>query len=205
VARKTRAEKRLIAHLKEQFGEHLSALLLSGYRTKQWVQRRELVISTTDRVGNQAEHPVVLLTKGAHSLPYGQDPIVLAAHFRMLSERGAYGCLSYDLLEMMGVLGLVDPVQGMKAIEGALYRYFRLSYAVEGKRRHPLAVQSEGVTAERRMLTAYDFEYEPVRSRDPYPAMHTVVEFSQRFIDQVRQRSLFGIDWDLVRSVKAEE
>jgi hypothetical protein len=205
VARRTRTERRLVAHLKEEFGEHLSALLLSGHGVKGWVRRRDLVISTTDRVGNQEEHSVILLTEGAHSLPYGQDPIVLAAHLRMLSERGACGRLSYDLLEMMGVLDLVDPVQGLKAIEGALYRYYRLSYVVEGERRHPLAPQAEGVTAERRILTAYDFEHEPVRSRDPYPTMHTVVEFSQRFLEQLRQRSLFGIDWDLVRSVKNEE
>jgi hypothetical protein len=205
VARKTRAERRLIAHLEEQFGEHLGALLLSGYGTKEWVQRRELIVSTTDRVGNREEHSVILLAVGTHALPYGQDPVLLAAHLRMLSERGACGRLSYDLLEMMKVLGLVDPVQGMKAVEGALHRYYRLSYAVEGKRRHPLAPQSEGVTAERRILTAYDFEHEPVRSRDPYPMMHTVVEFSQPFLDQLRQRSLFGIDWDLVRSVKSEQ
>jgi hypothetical protein len=31
------------------------------------------------------------------------------------------------------------------------------------------------------------------------------VEFSQRFLEQLRQRSLFGIDWDLVRSVKDEK
>jgi hypothetical protein len=204
VARKTRVERRLVAHLKEQFGEHLGALLLSGYETERWAQRRELVITTTDRVGNREEHSVILLAVGAHALPYGQDPVVLAAHLRMLSERGACGRLSYDLLEMMKVLGLVDPVQGMKAVEGALHRYYRLSYAVEGKRHHPLAVQSEGVTAERRMLTAYDFEHEPVRSRDPYPTMHTVVEFSQRFLEQLRQRSLLGIDWNLVCSVKTE-
>jgi hypothetical protein len=66
-------------------------------------------------------------------------------------------------------------------------------------------MQDEGVTAERRMLTAYDFEHEPVRSRDPYPLMHTVVEFSQRFMDQLRQRSLFGIDWNHVRSVESEK
>jgi hypothetical protein len=123
----------------------------------------------------------------------------------MLSERGACGHLFYDLLEMMKVLGLVDPVRGMKAVEGALHRYYRPSYVAEGKRRHPLAMQSEGVTAERRMLTAYDFEHEPVRSRYPYPLMHTVVEFSQRFLDQLRQRSLFSIDWGLVRSVKVKE
>jgi len=201
VARKTRVERRLIAHLKEQFGEHLGALLLSGYETERWTLRRELVISTTDRVGNREEHSVMLLAVGAHALPLGQDPIVLAAHLRMLAERGAYGCLSYDLLEMMGVLGLVDPVQGLKAVEGALHRYFRLSYAAEGKRRHPLAPQAEGVTAERRILTAYDFEHEAVRSHDPYPVMHTVVEFSQRFLEQLRLRSLFGIDWNLVTSV----
>lgn len=201
MARKTRVERRLIAHLEEQFGEHLSALLLSGHGVKSWVRQRELVISSTDRVGNQEEHSVVLLTKGAHSLPYGQDPVVLAAHLRMLSERGAYGRLSYDLFEMLGVLSWEDPVQGMKEIEGALHRYFRLSYAVEGVRCHPLAPQPEGVTAERRMLTAYDFEHEPVRSRDPYPAMQTVVEFSQRFLEQCKLRSLFGIDWSLVTSV----
>jgi hypothetical protein len=32
-----------------------------------------------------------------------------------------------------------------------------------------------------------------------------VVEFSQRFIEQLRQGSLFGIDWGLARSVKSEE
>jgi hypothetical protein len=194
-------ERWLEAYLKEQFGEHLGALLLSGHGVKSWVRQRELVISTTDRVGNQEEHSVMLLTKGAHALPFGQDPVVLAAHLRMLSERGAYGRLSYDLFEMLGVLGWEDPVQGLKEIEGALHRYFRLSYAVEGVRRHPLAPQNEGVTAERRMLTAYDFEHEPVRSRDPYPTLHTVVEFSQPFLDQLKQRSLFGIDWSLVTSV----
>jgi hypothetical protein len=194
-------ERRLVAHLKEQFGEHLSALLLSGHGVKGWVRRRDLVILTADRVGNQEEHSATLLTEGAHSLPYGQDPLVLAAHFSLLNERGAAGRLSYDLFEMMEVLGLVDPLQGLKAIEGALYRYYRMSYAAEGERRHPLAPKAEGVTAERRILTSYDFEHEPVRSRDPYPAMHTVVEFSQRFIDQLRQRSLFGIDWNLVTSI----
>lgn len=89
MARKTRAERRLIEHLEGQFGEHLGALLLSGYGTKEWVRRRELIISTSDRVGNREEHSIVLLTPGAHSLPYGQDPVVLAAHLRMLSERGA--------------------------------------------------------------------------------------------------------------------
>lgn len=205
MARKTRAEKRLVAHLKEQFGEHLSALLLSGYETKEWVQRRGLVISTTDRVGTCEEHSVVLLTEGAAFLPCDQDSIVLAAHLRMLSERGAAGRLSYDLFEMLEVLGWVDPVQGLKAIEGALYRYYRLSYAAAGRRRHPMAPQAEGVTAERRILTSYDFEHEPVRGRGAYPTLHTVVEFSQRFLDHLRQRSLFNIDWNIVTEVKSQD
>lgn len=61
------------------------------------------------------------------------------------------------------------------------------------------------MTAERRILTFYDFEHEPVRGRGGYPTLHTVVEFSQRFIEQLRQRSLFGIDWDIVRSVQSEK
>lgn len=144
MARKTRAERRLVAHLEEQFGEHLSALLLSGYGTKEWVQRRGLVISTTDRVGAREEHSVVMLTEGMAFLPCGQDPIVLAAHLSMLSEQGASGRLSYDLFEMLEVLGWVDPVQGLKAIEGAIYRYYRLSYASAGRRRNPMAPNSKG-------------------------------------------------------------
>ena len=205
MARKTRAEKRLVAHLKEQFGEHLSALLLSGYETKQWVHWRGLVISTTDRVGTQEEHSVVLITEGASFLPHGPDPIVLAAHLRMLSERGVAGRLSYDLFEMLEALGLVDPVQGLKAIEGALYRYYRLSYAAVGRRRHPMAPHAKGVTAERRILTSYDFEHEPVRGRGDHPTLQTVVEFSQHFLDQLSQRTLLGIDWDLVHSVEEKK
>jgi hypothetical protein len=205
VARKTRSERRLVAHLKEQFGEHLSALLLSGYGTKEWVQRRGLVISTTDRVGTREEHSVILVTEGASFLPHGQDPIVLAAHLRLLSKRGAAGRLSCDLLEIMEVLGWADPMQGLKAIEGALYRYFRLSYAAAGTRWHPMAPRTEGVTAERRILTFYDFEHEPVRGRGTYPTLHTVVEFSQRFLDHLRQRSLFGIDWNMVTGVQTRD
>jgi hypothetical protein len=101
VARRPRAERRLVEFVRGEFGEHLSALLLSGHGVKGWVRRRDLVIYTTDRVGNQEEHSVVLLTAGIASLPYGQDPLVLAAHLRMLDERGASGRLSYDLLEML--------------------------------------------------------------------------------------------------------
>ena len=68
-----------------------------------------------------------------------------------------------------------------------------------------MTLHAEGLTAERRLLTSYDFEHEPVRGRGAYPTLHTVVEFSQRFVEQLRQRSLFGIDWDLVRSVKGEK
>jgi hypothetical protein len=205
MARKTRAERRLVEHLKEQFGEHLTALLLSGYEVKEGVRRRDLVISTTDRVGNRGEHSVVLFAEVGHVLPHGQDPLVLAAHLSMLSVRGACGRLTYDLFEMLAELGWVDPVQGLKEIEGALYNYYRLSYIAIGKRRHPMAPWASGITAERRILTAYDFEREPVRGRGGEPMLQMVVEFSQRFIDQLRQRSLFGIDWDLVRSVKGEK
>jgi hypothetical protein len=98
-----------------------------------------------------------------------------------------------------------DPVQGLMAIEGALFRYFSLSYAAVGKRRHPMAPLGQGVTVERRILTSYDFEHEPVRGRSAHPTLHTVVEFSQRFIEQLRQRSLFGIDWNLVTEVKSRD
>jgi hypothetical protein len=205
VARRPKAERRLVEFVKGEFGEHLGALLLCGYGVKGWDRRRDLVISTTDRVGNQEEHSVVLLTAGIASLPYGLDPLVLAAHLRMLDQRGASGRLSYDLFEMMEVLGWVDPVQGLKAIEGALFRYFSLSYAAVGKRRHPMAPLGQGVTGERRILTAYDFEHEPVRSRVAHQTLHTVVEFSQRFIEQLRQRSLFGIDWYLVTGVESRD
>jgi hypothetical protein len=68
-----------------------------------------------------------------------------------------------------------------------------------------MAPQLEGLTAERRILISSDFEHKPVHSDRAYPALYTVVGFSQCFLDQLRQRVLFGINWNLVRSVAEHE
>jgi hypothetical protein len=102
VARKTGVERRLIAYLKEQYGEHLGTLLLSGHRVKGWVRRRDLVISTADRVGNREERPVTRVCfgfagglAGRSNLPLvstsGRTPAA-SAYLKKMSKGGLFNC-----------------------------------------------------------------------------------------------------------------
>lgn len=201
MARRSKAERRLIEFVREEFGGHLGNLLLSGYDVTERVQLRRLVVTVANPTGLKEERFLEIFTEGVNVLPYGHDIVVLAAHLRMLNEQGAVNRLLYDLPDMLKRLGWVDPVEGLRNIEGALIRYYRLSFAEAKRRRHPLTVKAEGRISECRIIDGYDLENEPVRRGIGYPLLYFNVDFNTHFLDRLLRRTLFGIDWNRVTSV----
>lgn len=203
MGRRTKAERRLIEFVGREFGEHLGALLLSGLGESPAAGRRAFAVTITDRLGSAEQYSLEMSADGESTLPFGKDPLVLAAHLRMLRDQGAASRLVYCFPDVLRVLGWRDPIRDAGVVEGALIRYYRSSYSQVRRRRHPLAQASVGRTAEQRLVDGYDFEDEPLRSYKDYSAVYTVVDFNPQFLDQLRRRALFGIDWNLVTAVKA--
>ena len=106
----------------------------------------------------------------------------------------------FKLPELLKAVGWEASAESVGDIEGALVRYYRTSYREVRRRQSEFAGGGLDCVAEQRLMIGYDLEREAargVRSEQSY----VVVDFNPQFLDRLRRRSLFGLDWDLVRSV----
>lgn len=205
MARRTKAERRLIEFVKGEFGEHLGELLLSGYESAELNRWRTFTVSLTDRIGATEQHSIEMVTDGGSVLPFRKEPLVLASHLKMLRDQGATSRLVYSFPEILRILGWRDAMRGTASIEAALARYYHTSYAEVRRRRHPFAERAVMHTAEQRLIVGYDLEDEPLRKYKEYSVIYTAVDFNPQFLEHLRRRSLFGIDWNLVTGVKVHK
>jgi hypothetical protein len=206
VARRSSAERRLLAFLRDEFGEHLSSLLLSGYLVDERVLARRYAVTASDRAGGSGLHHLELrtLSEIGICLPYGHDPLVLSALFAEMGKQGMVGRLTYDPFDLFELLGWTDPNDGLKAVEGALVRYYWASYAAVKKRRHPFAAREEMRSPAARLVVSYDLEIDSSRAGKGQAPLYAGVEFNPWFLDCLRRGTLLGIDWSIVSSVDLE-
>jgi hypothetical protein len=134
-------------------------------------------------------------------LPYGQDPLVLSALFLEMGKQGMVGRLTYDPFDLFTLLGWTDPIEGLKAVEGALVRYYWASYAAVKKRRLPFAAQEEMRSPAARLVVSYDLEIDSSRVGKGQAPLYASVEFNPWFLGRLRRGTLLEIDWSLVSSV----
>ncbi len=206
MARRTRAERRLLVSLRDEFGEHLSSLLLSGYLVDERVLARRYAVTVTDRAGGSALHHLELrtLSEIGLCLPYGQDPLVLSALFAEMGKQGMAGRLTYDPFDLFKLLGWTDPTEGLKSVERALIRYYWTSFAAVKKRRQPFAMHEEMRSPAERLVVSYDLEVDSSLVGKGQTPLYASVEFNPWFLDRLRRRTLLGIDWSIVSSVNPD-
>ena len=191
--------RRLATFVREEFGEHLSTLLLAGYRQGEGARKRSLIVMLAEANGGRRVR-FLEMTGDGRDLPHGDDPLVLAALFNLLTGRGAASRLIFTLTELLTVLGWNESAEAVRTVEGALSRYYRTSYAEVRERKHPLLPKQLGVVAEQHLIDGYFLEdVSPGRGERAGP-LHSIVDFNPQFLDQLNRRILFGIDWGLVRS-----
>lgn len=202
MGRKSKAELRLVAFVTEEFGEHPGTLLLAGLRAKAETRSRSFIVTLTD--ASPGSRVRFLEAKADNApLPFGADPLVLAALLELLSGRGTASRLMFKLPELLKALGWEASAESVGDIEGALARHYGTSYREVRRRRSEFTTGELDCVAEQRLMIGYDLEQETARGAGS-EQLYVVVDFNPHFLDRLRRRSLFGLDWDLVRSVSGQ-
>lgn len=196
---RSKAGQRLAAFVSEEFGDHLGTLLLAGLGGPAGAGKRSLIVIVAEARGSRRVRFLEVIADGGE-LPHGDDPLVLAALLNLLTGRGTASRLVFTLNELLAALGRVESAEEVRAIEGALARYYRTSYAEVRERLHPLLPKQLEVAAEQRLVDGYFLEDVSPRRGEGAGPLHSVVDFNPQFLNQLNRRTLFGIDWGLVRS-----
>lgn len=189
---------RLAAYLDEKLGEHLRALLLAGRGEHELGGSRSLTVTAAGgevwRVG--------MTSRGGGPLPHGDDPLVLAALLNLLFRRREERTAAFRPGELLRLLGWADSLHDRKAVEDAIRRYRDLSYVVSGPTTGRRAGGKRATGQEVHPVAECEFERVPVEGGSKARS-YFVVDFDAGFVGQLRERSLFGIDWGGVTSVTA--
>ena len=203
----TRQERRLLKFALDRFGEMLTRFLLAGFGEEKVAPRWTFAITFIGADGALQKRRLLIMTHepadGSSWLPRGRDPLVLIALLRLLlhERRRAGDTLVFREAEVLKLLGWGDTEERRDEINEAVRRYSVLTYEW-GMNSTELAGRAlDYYVANERPLLGYrtvSEETEEGRRERTY----TRVEFSDQFIGGLLNRSLFGVAWDKVKSIK---
>lgn len=186
--------EQLVNYIKEKVGDLACTFLLAGYGQQEAASRRFFVLVVGENAGGTREWHLEV-TADVGYLPYDQDPLVLAAILKTLFDGQEKRVVTLTQPELLRLLGWDNTVETRKTLGDAILRYFYSSYVAKkmrvgkGGKLYP-----ESIT-EGRLINRYD-------SVEAETELHAYmrVGFNERFIEQLRRASLFGIDWGRVTS-----
>ena len=197
-------EHPLIAFAGGAYGEHLCALLLTGYKEQAPARSRSFII----RLAQTGERYLKVIADeqfGAEpTLPYGDDPLVLLALLKLLPEGGdpERPRVTFEHEDVLRLLGREASAESRTLVDGAVARYFNLTYQPV-KTLEELTGRAPVVFIHMiRMISRYDFVEAPGGNGSGLRRVENGVNFNKDFFENLRRRSLFGIDWDSVRSIE---
>lgn len=203
------AALRLTEYLERHCGPHLSALLLASGEEAQADRRLFLVASRGELDETQERYIEAGLRGPSPHLPYGQDPLILAALIRLLFERGEVteeACtLTVDHNALLKLLGLKDSFETRRRLREALERYENLHFVEVLFRQSKKGPKKTGRANLNRVLTYQEAETVTGGTLGWGTRLRVAVEFDYSFIDGLRRGTLFGVDWQRVISISEVE
>jgi hypothetical protein len=191
----------------DTFGEQLSRFLLAGLGAEATAPRWQFTVAYNDAPSGPYEFRVNVITHepsdSSSLLPRRRDPLALIALLRLLplSREESTTCLVYDHNDVLELLGWDDSEETRRQIDDAISRYCLLTYLAKAK----------GAELERLNLDSYKIMERPISSLSTVDEegeggtlkrISNRVTFSEFVINGLTRRSLLGIDWDRVRSIK---
>ena len=200
------SEQRLLDFSRERFGESLSQFLLAGLGEEPLGQRWRFTISYADDENAVLKRQVEVITyepaDGSSFLPRGRNPLVLAALLRLLltGDPASPITLRFEPEEVLSLLGWKDTRKAGGEIDEAVRRYFMLTYKWKMNKSELTRRKLRFYTSDENMIS----ETNILSEEDANGQMRRVVSqvvFNEHFIEHLIGRSLFGIDWNTVRSV----
>ena len=201
----TASERRLLKFAVDNFGEPLSRILLAGLWEDGVEQRWQFNITFTDTGAATYECRLQVITyeliEGESYLPRRRDPLVLLAllHF-LLGETGEPKTeLTFEPRDVLTGLGWRNTDEARREVDEVMERYSALTYMwiLSGGE----STQKGWVKGRERLFSNYRTIDEEGQNGGRQEFRHIV--FNTAFIDALRRRTLFGVDWGRVTSIKA--
>lgn len=201
------AEQKLLDFAREEFGDFLTSFLLAGLGEEVVGQRRHFAITYPDSGGGTLERRVQVITyepvSGEAYLPRGQDPLVLLTLLKLLADEPASRYeLFYNRGDVLNLLGWEDNIEAQNKIDEAVDRYSLMVFKWEmngaelAKSNLLRHVATECLVSEYRIINEEEGHSQQARH------MSNHIVFQPDFIEHLKRRSLFGIDWNKVLSLK---
>jgi hypothetical protein len=200
----TEAEGRLLTFIIETFGEQLGSLLLSGYCELVKAGARRFVISLPAEAQKKKRRRYLKIgTTLRLPLPYGQDPLVLSALIKLLLHDGRQNNRSviYTHSDLLRLLEWPDCSESRLVIDYAVARYFNLYYQPVETLAELTGKSPVYYTYQERLISEYGSASRSEAGGQPLNGTICLVKFNLPFIEQLKRKSLFNIDWECVQSL----
>lgn len=204
----TRHERRLLKFALDTFGGTLSQFLLTGFGEENVPKRWDFTINSTSEDGTLQKRRLQVITHepldGSSCLPRGRDPLVFLALLRLLLHRPKQDnhILVFQEEDVLNLLGWEDTDELRHEIDEAIYRYSLLMYKW-GMNRSELTRRSlSHYTASAHALSEYRTLDKELGEEGQTKRMYNSVKFDEMFIRGLLGRSLFGVEWKKVKSIK---
>lgn len=172
----------------------MGAILLAGYGGEVGLRETSLeVVAAAEGGGKET-----WLIEISGDLPYGEEPMVLAALLKLLLSEGPLGVrLDFAVEDVLAELGWQDRRFARDAVDNAVRKYTGLSYA----RRREGEAEARGLYT---LVTGYDQITDGVAKGGGRARLLDRVHFHPHFIDGLRDfRITFaGIDFGALRSAE---
>jgi hypothetical protein len=203
---RTEAERELVSRTERAFGKHLTTFML-GRRDGQVPSPSLSYVAAFSEGGEEKTNHLRVVAEDASGLPEYKQSLVLIALLLLLLEGGedtSYN-VSYTYDAMAARLGLENTEKTRAEIELAVVTYFNLSYerditfGTEGRE------QATGSKLKERLVIGYEFVEEVVGEDRPPERAGNVVSFNPCFVEGLKTKSLLGVNWEGVRSLRVVE
>lgn len=197
-------EQQVIAFASEQFGQPLAQFLLAGLGEQEVGQRWHFAITYVDGEGTRLKRRVQVISHepedGSSCLPRGRDPLIFLALIQLFirNTQAANYELVYDQEDVLNLLGWDDTEETQLEVNEAIKRYFLMTFKWRMNRTELARKNLSSYTAlERPISECGTFE----EGEGPSRRTSGRVIFSETFIEQLKRRRLFDIDWNNKRQL----
>lgn len=196
----------LVKFALDQFGEPLSRFILSGLGEDRVVHGWLFTVTFSSGQGRSYSRKVRVEADErpdiSPAVPRHKEPLVVLALLWLLivDRKLASFKLSYDLEEILKLLGWENIEEVRLSIDDAVKRYFTLSYEWTLSERELAEANLSFFDGSSRFISGYGWETNEEGDEVKRTANH--VQFNAEFIKELMGASLFNINWRSVSSLE---
>ena len=202
-------ERRLLKFALDKFGLPLSQFLLFGLGEESDARRWLFIITFIDKSATQLRRRLYveadnLLPDIPTLLPRQREPLVMLALLRLLmhDRKVSSASLFYDQKEVLSYLGWEDIAESRLVIDEVVERYSYLTYHWAFSKKELAARKLSFYRCRERFVSQSGYRDVEEGQDRQLRRVANYVKFNMEFIEQLLSRSLFGVNWNNIISLK---